>query len=136
MPLQVTVPPVGVWQAVVHSVRPQVASALLFAQAFPQLWWPAAQRKENVPLWQMGVPFGSEGQLVHWAPQAVASLSAGQALRQRWCPVAQVKSQAPAVQVVLAEPAGAGQAVHRVPQEFVLVSESHTPPQLCEPVGH
>jgi hypothetical protein len=84
----------------------------------------------------MGVPCGSAGQVVHWAPQAVASSSAEQALPQRWYPLAQVKSQAPAVQVVPADPTGAGQALHLVPQEFVLVSESHTPPQLCEPLGH
>jgi len=38
VPLQVTVPPVGAWQAVEHSVRPQVARALLLTQTFPQLW--------------------------------------------------------------------------------------------------
>jgi hypothetical protein len=47
-----------------------------------------------------------------------------------------VKSQAPAVQVVPEDPMGVGQAVHRIPQEFVLASGAHTPPQLCEPVGH
>ena len=89
-----------------------------------------------MPLWQIGVPFGSEGHLLHWAPQAVASSSAEQVLPQRWYPAAQVKSQAPAVQVVPEDPMGVGQAVHRIPQEFVLASGAHTPPQLCEPVGH
>lgn len=43
--------------------------------------------------------------------------------------------QAPAEQPVLEAPWGSGHAVHRVPQEFVLVSWAHTPLQLCEPVG-
>ena len=38
VPLQVTAPPVGALQALVHSVRPQVAGALLLTQVPPQLW--------------------------------------------------------------------------------------------------
>jgi hypothetical protein len=38
VPLQVTVPPLGAMQAVVHSVRPHVAIALLLTHTFPQLW--------------------------------------------------------------------------------------------------
>jgi hypothetical protein len=38
VPLQVTDPEVGALQAVVHSVRPQVAGALLLTQVPPQLW--------------------------------------------------------------------------------------------------
>jgi hypothetical protein len=38
VPLQLTLPPTGVWQAVVHSVRPQVAVSLLLAHTPLQLW--------------------------------------------------------------------------------------------------
>lgn len=53
-----------------------------------------------------------------------------------WCrPVAQVNAQVPLVQLVLAEPSGAGHGVHEVPQELALVSEAHTPLQLCVLAG-
>jgi hypothetical protein len=49
VPLQLTEPPVGSLQAVVHSVSPQVALALLSAQTPLQLWYPELQRTVQAP---------------------------------------------------------------------------------------
>jgi hypothetical protein len=101
-----------------------------------QLWYPELQRTEHVPLWQIAVPFASVGHFLHVDPQALASSSAAQVLPHWWRPVVQVKAQVPALQVVVAEPSGAGHGVHEVPQEAAAVSEAQTPLQLCVPVGH
>jgi hypothetical protein len=50
VPLQLTVPPTGAWQGVVHSVRPQVFRELLLTHVPLQLWCPALQRTEHAPL--------------------------------------------------------------------------------------
>ncbi len=84
----------------------------------------------------MAVPLRSVGHFVQVEPQALASSSAAHAL-PHWCrPVAQVNVQAPLVHALLDAPAGSGQAVHRVPQEFGLVSAAHKPLQLWVPAGH
>jgi hypothetical protein len=82
------------------------------------------------------VPFGSVGHVVHVEPQALASSSAAHVLPHRCRPVAQVNAQLPLVHELLAAPVGRGHGVHRVPQEFGLVSDAHTPLQLCVPAGH
>jgi hypothetical protein len=46
-----------------------------------------------------------------------------------------VKSQLPVVHAVALAPVGLGHALHRAPHEFVLLSSTQTPPQLCVPVG-
>src|SRR5512137_2839965 len=56
VPLQATVPPVGAWQAVLHSVRPQVATELLLTHTPLQLCQPELQRTAQVPFWQIAVP--------------------------------------------------------------------------------
>jgi hypothetical protein len=38
--------------------------------AFPQRWYPAAQRKMQAPPMQAAVPWGSRGHWVHEAPHA------------------------------------------------------------------
>jgi hypothetical protein len=108
---------------------------LLLAQTPLQLWYPELHRTVQAPFWQIAVPFGSVGHVLQVEPQALASSSAAHVLPHWWRPAAQVNPQAPLVQDVLAEPVGAGHGVHEVPQEFALVSEAHTPLQLCVPVG-
>ncbi len=81
MPLQVTLPPpLGFWQAVLHSESPQVSRALLLTHVPSQLWYDALQRTEHVPLWQIAVPFGSAGHFLQVVPHKVASSSAAQVL--------------------------------------------------------
>jgi hypothetical protein len=135
VPLQVTLPPVGCWQGVVHSVSPHVARALLLTHVPLQLWYPELQRTEHAPFWQIAVPFGSAGHFMHVDPQALGSSSAAHVLPHWWRPVVQVNPQTPLIQLVLAEPSGAGQGVHEAPQEAGAVSEAQTPLQLCVPAG-
>jgi hypothetical protein len=49
VPFQLTVPPTGIWQAVAHSVRPQVAALLLLAHRPLQLCQLALQRTAQLP---------------------------------------------------------------------------------------
>ena len=135
VPLQFTLPPVGVWHGVTHSVSPHVARALLLTHDPLQLWYPELQRTEHVPFWQIAVPFGSAGHCLHVDPQALASSSGAHVLPHWWRPLAQMNAQVPLVQLVLAAPTGAGQGVHEAPQEVAAVSEAQTPLQLCVPAG-
>jgi hypothetical protein len=135
VPLHVTLPPVGFWHAVVHSVSPHVSGALLLTHFPLQLWYPELQRTEHAPFWQIAVPFASTGHFVHAAPQALASSSAAHVVPHWWRPVAQVNPQVPLVHVVLTEPVGAGQGVHDALHEAAAVSEEQIPLQLCVPEG-
>lgn len=130
VPLQLTLPPVGFWQGVVHSVSPQVSRAPLLTQVPLQLWYPELQRTEQAPFWQMAVPFGSAAHFLQLDPQALASSSAAHAA-PHWCrPAAQVNPQVPLVQLVLAEPSGTGHGVQEDPHDAAAVSEAQTPLQL------
>ncbi len=81
MPLQVTFPPPdGVLQGVEHSTLPQVSRALLLAHFPLQLWNSLLHRKEHAPFWQIAVPFGSVGHVLHVVPHALASSSAAHVL--------------------------------------------------------
>jgi hypothetical protein len=93
------------------------------------------QRTAHAPFWQIAVPFGSSWHFVQVDPQALASSSAAQVSPHGWRPLAQVNPQVPLVQVVVAEPWGAGQGVHEVPHDAARVSEAQMPLQLCVPVG-
>lgn len=78
VPLHETLPPIGAWQAVEHSLRPHVAGSLLLTQTPSQLCQPELQRTLQLPLLQIGVPLGSAGHSLHNEPHAVASSSAAQ----------------------------------------------------------
>jgi hypothetical protein len=51
-PLQVTVPPLGAWQAV-HEVGPQCPTSASLTQAPPHRWNPLLHFSAQVPDWQM-----------------------------------------------------------------------------------
>jgi hypothetical protein len=126
VPLQRTVPPTGFWHALVHSVRPQVARALLLTHTPLQLCQPGLQRTEQLPPLQIAVPFGSAAHFLQSAPQAVASSSAGQLLPHWWCPVPQVNVQAPlAEHPTFDEPWGTGQGSQEAPQASTDVRSTH-----------
>jgi hypothetical protein len=82
-PLQLTLPPVGAWQAV-HDVCPHVAGSLLLTQRLPHLCQPDAHMRSQPLARHTAVPFGSVGQAMQPVPQAVASSLAAQRLPQRW----------------------------------------------------
>lgn len=140
-PSHVTVPPVGIWQAVheASSLGPQVATALLSTHLPPHTWKPVLHISAHSPPTQAAVPFASVGQVMQVAPHPVASLSAAHRapvpVPHRCVPAAQVKSQVVPLQVAALAPAGFGQAWQLVPHESTLRFMAQMPLQSCVPVG-
>jgi hypothetical protein len=74
VPSQVTLPPIGIWQAE-HDVVPQLPTSLLLTHLAPQMWKPVLQTRPQLPPTHCAVPFGSVAHTVQAIPQAVASVS-------------------------------------------------------------